>query len=185
MRIISGIYGGLQLVSKIPPNIRPTTDISRESLFNIITNLIDLEGIRVLDLFSGTGAMGIEAMSRGASFVQFVDKSAQSIALIKANLEKLQISPQCYKIHKQDVLKYLNSEQNSFDLIIADPPYDLNIFTQISETIYYKRLLEGNGIFIYELRTSIDLFVPEGFEIIKLRELGQTKFYFFKYSNQE
>jgi putative methyltransferase len=181
MRIISGIYGGLQLVSKIPRNIRPTTDISRESLFNVITNLIDFEGVRVLDLFAGTGALGIEAISRGAAFVQFVDKSAQSISLIKSNLQKFQINPQNYNIQQKDVLKFLSSEQNKFDLIFADPPYDLNVFSQIADILIQKKVLMDSGIFVYELRASMNIFIPNGLNLIKTKEFGETKFYFLKY----
>lgn len=182
MRIISGRYGGLQLISKIPPNIRPTTDISRESLFNVITNLIDLKGIKVLDLFAGTGALGIEALSRGASFVKFVDWSAQSISLIKSNLEKLKIDSHSYNLQKQDVIKYLNSEQDVFELIFADPPYDLEVFTKISEMVVHKKLLSNCGIFVYELRSTKNPLIPKGFHLIKTKEFGETKFYFLKYT---
>lgn len=181
MRIISGIYGGLQLVSKIPSNIRPTTDLSRESLFNVISNLIDFESIKVLDLFAGTGALGIESISRGAKFVQFVDKSFQSINVIKTNLDKLQIDKSTYRIAKQDVLKYLNNENERFDLILADPPYDMYCFEEIIDKIIKNNILSDEGIIVYELSSLQNVIIPDEIVIIKIKEFGKTKFYFLKY----
>lgn len=181
MRIISGIYGGLQLVSKIPPNIRPTTDLSRESLFNVISNLIDFTSIRVLDLFAGTGALGIEAISRGALFVDFVDNSNRSTSVIKMNLEKLKIDRKKYIIHKQDVTKMLKNELVSYDLIFADPPYDVHCFEEVVHNILHNRTLQDDGMIVYELSSTQSVIVPDEIEIIKTKKFGKSKFYFLKY----
>lgn len=181
VRIISGVYGGLQLVSKIPPNIRPTTDLSRESLFNVLTNLIEFESIRVLDLFAGTGALGIEAISRGAEFACFVDKSFQSISVIKLNSDKIQIEPNKYKIVKQDVIKFLHNETNKYDLIFADPPYNLFCFEKLVHSIITNKILSEKGIFVYELSSLKTIIIPDEIEIIKTKEFGKSKFYFLKY----
>ncbi len=181
MRIISGVYGGLQLASKLPPNIRPTTDLSRESLFNVLSNLLDFNSLSVLDLFAGTGALGIEAISRGASFVNFVDKSFQSISIIKMNLEKINIELNKYKINKQDVAKFLKNEQQNYDLIFADPPYDVNFFEEIIQHILRNKILRDNGIIVYELSSMQSIIIPNQIEIIKIKELGKSKFYFLKH----
>lgn len=120
MRIIAGKYKGHHLVSFQADNIRPTTDRVKESLFNIIQN--EIEGAKVLDLFSGTGSLGLEALSRGAAEVIFVEKSKKSIEILKKNLEKLKIKDG-YRIIQKDVLSFLKSNPDAFDLIFADPPF--------------------------------------------------------------
>jgi 16S rRNA (guanine966-N2)-methyltransferase len=121
MRIISGKYKGHQLVSFSADHIRPTTDRVKESLFNMIQG--NLDGARVLDLFSGTGNLGLEALSRGAQNVLFVEKSRKSIQILEKNIAKLKIE-EPYQILQKDVLSFLrNYEGEPFDLIFADPPF--------------------------------------------------------------
>lgn len=182
MRIISGTYGGLQLVSKIPKNIRPTTDLSRESLFNVLSNLIDFKDIKVLDLFAGTGALGIESISRGASLVHFVDNSFQSCSIIKLNIEKLKIEKTKIKITKQDVVKFLSNSSDKYDLIFADPPYGTQYFEHIIKNLIELQILEDNGIMVYELSSLQNIIIPAEIEVIKTKSFGKSKFYFIKYS---
>ncbi|MEZ0390856.1 MAG: 16S rRNA (guanine(966)-N(2))-methyltransferase RsmD [Pseudobdellovibrionaceae bacterium] len=121
MRIISGKYRGHQLVSFSADHIRPTTDRVKESLFNMIQGSVD--GARVLDLFSGTGNLGLEALSRGAASVLFVEKSRKSIQILEKNLAKLKVS-EPYQILQKDVISFLQNYQGEpFDLIFADPPF--------------------------------------------------------------
>jgi 16S rRNA (guanine966-N2)-methyltransferase len=121
LRIIAGKYGGLHLLSFDNKHIRPTTDREKESIFNILQNHID--SARVLDLFSGTGSLGLEALSRGAAFVQFVDFHVQSIKLIKDNIKKLKISED-HQVLKADVIKFLKTyEGPAFEIILIDPPF--------------------------------------------------------------
>lgn len=121
MRIISGKYKGHQLVSFSADHIRPTTDRVKESLFNMIQG--SMEGARVLDLFSGTGNLGLEALSRGAQSVLFVEKNRKSIDILEKNIAKLKVD-EPYQILQKDVLKFLQSYQGEpFDLIFADPPF--------------------------------------------------------------
>lgn len=122
MRIISGKYKGRPLVPFEAEHIRPTTDRVKETLFN--KWMFDVEGSKVVDLFSGTGNLGIEALSRGATSVIFVEKHPKSIAILKQNLEKLKVPASDYRIINMDVLQYLKSyEGDAFDLIFADPPF--------------------------------------------------------------
>ena len=122
MRIISGEFGGRRI--KIPRNlpIRPTTDQAKEGIFNIISNKVDLVGLKILDLFSGSGMVGLEFISRGAK-VTFVEKNVQCVKHISSTLNELNITS---KIIKQDVFKFLSNCNSNFDIIFADPPYTIN-----------------------------------------------------------
>lgn len=181
MRIISGKYGGLQLVGKLPSNVRPTTDLSRETIFNILSNIIDFDNTRVLDLFAGTGALGIEALSRGASYVHFVDNSFHSISIIKMNLEKLKIPNNFIKISKQSVEKFLSTCNEEFDLIFADPPYQSNYFNTICNKVLENHILSENGILIFEMPIHLNPIIPQELSLLKIKELGTTKFYLLNY----
>jgi len=122
MRIISGKFKGHHLVSFKADHIRPTTDRVKETLFNKL--MFDLEGARVLDLFCGTGNLGIEALSRGAQHVTFVDAHKQSLLITRENLQKLKVEKNDYSILQKDVLSYLKGyEGEKFDVIFADPPF--------------------------------------------------------------
>lgn len=122
MRIIAGKYKGHQLVAFKADHIRPTTDRVKETLFNKLQ--FDIEGSRVLDLFCGTGNLGLEAISRGAVYCQFVEKNPRSIAIARQNIEKLKVDKAVYRITTMDVLSYLKSyNEEPVDIIFADPPF--------------------------------------------------------------
>ncbi len=122
MRIIAGKYKGHHLVSFKAEHIRPTTDRVKESLFNKL--MFDIEDSQVLDLFCGTGNLGLEALSRGAQFVTFVDDHRKSLEITRKNIEKLMIPKESYKIIQTDVLKFLKSYSDpSVNIIFADPPF--------------------------------------------------------------
>ncbi len=122
MRIVAGRFKGRVLISFQEDHIRPTTNRVKESLFNKWMQYVD--GARVLDLFSGTGSLGIEALSRGATHVDFVEAHSKSIAILKKNIELLKLSPAEYSITKTDVISFLKKYQGEpYDLILADPPF--------------------------------------------------------------
>ncbi len=122
MRIIAGKYKGHQLVAFKADHIRPTTDRVKETLFNKLQ--FDIEGSRVLDLFCGTGNLGLEAISRGAIFCQFVEKNPRSIAIARQNIEKLKVDKTLFRITTMDVLAFLKSySEEPVDIIFADPPF--------------------------------------------------------------
>ncbi len=153
MRVISGKYKGHHLVPFSADHIRPTTDRVKESLFNMIQN--HLEGARVLDLFSGTGNLGIEALSRGASSIHFVEKNRKSILILEKNLEKLKVS-EPFQIVQKDVLSFLKSYQGEpFDLIFADPPFteemahDVMVAADGSQ-VFHPAGAEVNTLFMIE-----------------------------------
>jgi 16S rRNA (guanine966-N2)-methyltransferase len=122
MRIISGKYKGHPLVDFKADHIRPTTDRVKETLFNKL--MFDIEGARVVDLFSGTGNLGLESLSRGAREVIFVEKHPKSLDILRQNLNKLKVPTTDFRIVNMDVLAYLKSYQGEpFDIIFADPPF--------------------------------------------------------------
>ena len=182
MRIISGQYKGRNLQGKIPKNVRPTTDFARESLFDILNSMIDIEDKSVLDLFSGAGAIGLEALSRGAEKIYFVDNSIDSINLLKKNIENLLISKDKYVIIKSDAIEYISNISifEKFDIIFADPPYNQSYLWTICEAVEKKSILNENGIIIYETDTKRREIIHPHFEVRKEKTSGNAKFYFIQ-----
>ena len=145
--------------SKGVSHIRPTSDKVRESIFNIINNRFD--NADVLDLYAGTGAMGIEALSRGCPSAVFVDKSSDAVRLIKRNLDKCGFSNKS-EVYKHDLLKSpfflkMNRPENGFGLIIADPPYRKGYLTKSLEIIDRFDLLGINGLLVFEEAKEVEL----------------------------
>lgn len=136
MRVIAGKYRGHQLLSFKANHIRPTTDMVKETMFNIIS--FYLEDAEVLDLFSGTGSLGIEALSRGAKHVHFVDDHPKSIMILKGNLEKLKITED-FQITKSDVIRFLKGRVNNEKIVLIDPPFTEKmadeVMTALSENV--------------------------------------------------
>lgn len=134
----------------MPRNItaRPTTDFARENLFNVLENIIDFDGIKALDLFAGTGAISLEMLSRGAAEVTAVEKAQTQVGFIKSVKSTLD-APQL-NIIKGDVFKYLTTASGAYDLIFADPPYDLDRFDDVPSLVLSSTLLTTDGLFILE-----------------------------------
>ena len=150
MRIISGTARGRKLKEPVSQNIRPTTDKTKESIFNIIQ--FDIEGRRVLDLFAGTGQIGIEALSRGARSVVFIDSSTESVKLIRENLKICGFSDMS-TVYMRDVLRCLEND-DKFDLIFIDPPYDSQLADKAISKIVEFDKLNINGIIILETKAG-------------------------------
>jgi 16S rRNA (guanine966-N2)-methyltransferase len=148
MRIISGKYKGHKLVSFQAGHIRPTTDRVKETLFNKLMG--HFESARVLDLFSGTGNLGIEALSREASHVDFVEVHPKSLVILKENLSKLKIKEN-YKIFPIDVFKYLKRyEGPAFQIILADPPFTEKIADQVMIALSASKVIAPETIIAIE-----------------------------------
>ncbi|MBX9785657.1 MAG: RsmD family RNA methyltransferase [Chitinophagaceae bacterium] len=148
MRIISGKFGGrfFQPPANMP-HTRPTTDIAKEGLFNIIQNNIELEGIKTLDLFGGTGSITYELASRGAAHQTIVEKDKQMSAFIEQMVKKLGIDVQ---LMKMDVFKFIDQCNEQFDFIFAGPPYALGTIDELPKRIAEKKMLKENGWFVLE-----------------------------------
>ena len=150
MRVISGIYRGRVLKSPADHKTRPTSDRLRETLFSVLTPRIDHE-TRFLDLCAGTGAIGIEAISRGAAFVTFVDKSKRSCALIEENLDELDIPDTQTELLGLEAENFTGREHKlGWDIVYFDPPYEADYSTVMHEFGYNKTLLNDGGMLVVE-----------------------------------
>ena len=171
MRVISGIHKSKPLESMEGRNTRPTMDKVKEGIFN---SLHEVSGIG-LDLFAGSGALGIEALSRGMEKVIFVDQNFKAIKIIKANLQHLNISDQAevYKNNADRALKALSKRAMQFDVIFLDPPYDKGLIDEALDGIIKFNLLKENGINFCEFnhKEEID---TKSFHVIKRYHYGLT-----------
>jgi 16S rRNA (guanine966-N2)-methyltransferase len=174
MKVLTGSLRGRTLIFEPDPQLRPTADKARKAVFDMLQGA--LEGRRVLDLFSGTGAMGYEALSNGAAEVEFVEQSRAQCKKIEANLAKLGIGSQA-RVHAADAVEWVKRLRHAFDIIFLDPPYDTPLVMHALEAIATndKALVPG-GFVVVEGRYTED--VPD--EIGNLRQVrqklyGQTK----------
>ncbi len=176
MRIISGEFGGRRVNPPANmPHTRPTTDIAKEGLFNIIQNNLEIENLKTLDLFGGTGSISYELASRGAKDLMIVEKDTSMYEFIKKTSADLKIEN--FKISKMDVFKFINQCTEKFDFIFAGPPYALANIDDLPKQITEKKLLNINGWFILEHTPrnnykNFPLFVTE-------RNYGSTIFSIF------
>jgi len=146
MRIIGGQHKGKKISAPKTVNTRPTTDFAKEALFNILNNKISYNKLKVLDLFCGTGNISFEFASRGADVIS-IDKNYKLIKFIKSTSAEMNLR---IISRKADVFKFLNNSSNKFDLIFADPPYNLENIIDIHKMIFSEGLLNDNGILIIE-----------------------------------
>ena len=179
MRIISGKYGRRRF--DVPNNIsaRPTTDMARENLFNVLGNLIDMEGKTVLDLFAGTGAMSFEFLSRGCAQVTAVEKARVQCDFIK-KVQKL-LGDDNLTLVRGDVFKFVATCRQSFDIIFADPPYDLERFGEIPQLILDSPLVHDGTLFIMEHPREHDFSALPHFS--QQRVYGKVNFTLFEINN--
>jgi 16S rRNA (guanine966-N2)-methyltransferase len=176
MRIIGGKLKGLRLNPPKNLPVRPTTDLAKEALFNILQNQIEFDSITVLDLFSGTGNIAMEFASRGAEKVTGVDRSIQCVHYLKDASRQHGLTQ--IEVYKADVFKYLDMETEQYDLIFADPPYDLNKIPEIPKIIFDKKLLKPDGMLIVEHQSMQNLSNHPAFT--EQRKYGHSSFSFFK-----
>ena len=177
MRIISGEKKGTRLFSLKKRKIRPTSDKVKGAIFNILSSVEDK---MVLDLFAGSGALGIEALSRGAQEVVFVDNSFSSLGLIRKNLEKLGFRVKG-RLIKKNVLRFLKGEtEGKFDLILADPPYGKGLCQKLLELLAEKDFLIADGVLVIEHHKKEKIEKVENFILLQERKYGDTLVSFFR-----
>jgi 16S rRNA (guanine966-N2)-methyltransferase len=177
MRIISGDFGGRRInpPSKMPYT-RPTTDIAKEGLFNILQNNLDFSELKTLDLFGGTGSISYELASRGAADLTIIEKDNQMHAFIKKTAEALGIKN--IRVIKSDVFRFIDQCQDKFDFIFAGPPYALKNIDDLPRLIFEKKLLKEMGWFILEHTPANNY---EQFPFCKMsRNYGTTIFSIFE-----
>lgn len=179
MRIIGGKYRSRVLAEFKGEEVRPTSDRAREALFNILA--LKIYGARVLDLFSGSGALGLEALSRGAAEAVFNDCAKDSVALLKKNLTalKLPVNGEEAKVYNMDYLACLESVRPQFDLIFIDPPYRFDYGVKALERIGERGLLSSDGIAVYERDRPFEGEIA-GLEKYDERKYGKAYLTFFK-----
>jgi len=181
LRIIGGIHSGRRLISPKGKQIRPTYDRVKETIFNCLRGE-DILGKRVLDLYAGTGNLGIEALSRGAKEVVFVDKSPYACQLIRENIELCNFKD-CSKVYRKDglaAIKYLNKKGQAFDLIFLDPPYDaMNLLEKTLFSLSSFPLLYPRGKIVVQHGSALSEEYGE-LMIKDRRRIGTTTVFFFE-----
>ena len=180
MRITAGSFGGRTLAAPRDARVRPTADKVRQAIFNILAHNdfgVGLEGARVADLFAGTGAMGIEALSRGAAFCLFVDDSAESRALIRQNVETLSLTG-ITKIWRRDATKLGPMSAGAggpFELVILDPPYRKGLIAPALASLREGGWLAPNAIAVVEAAEDETIPPTDGFAVLDERIYGDTR----------
>lgn len=188
MRIIGGKFKGLKLIPPSDLGIRPTSDRFKEALFSILDSKkynINIYNSKLIDIFSGTGALGIEALSRGAKKVYFLDQDAKSIQIIKTNISKLKINDQddiTIKIIKEEATKALKKVNEIFDIVLMDPPYNKNIIKEILENLKNHNLININS-YIFAESDKTEIVDCSGYEILDTKIYGKSKLTILKLIN--
>jgi 16S rRNA (guanine966-N2)-methyltransferase len=183
MRIVGGKFKGHNIAAPAGRATRPTSDRVREAIFNILAHGIEgfsLEGARVLDLFAGTGAMGLEALSRGARFCQFVDDSAAARGLIGGNADALGVIGQC-KIWRRDATKLGPcAPQPPFDLVLADPPYGKGLGHKALVSLVSGGWLAPGAVVVLEEAEKADVAEVPGLTLLDRRVYGDSQVRFYR-----
>lgn len=183
MRVIAGIYGKRQLKTPKSNLTRPTTDKNKESLFNMIGPYF--EGGTVLDLFAGSGGLGIEAMSRGCSYLYSIDHQYEAFKTIKENIEDLKIKDaKVLKIDYRKALQYFAQHQIVFDYVFLDPPYGKSLVDSILKFMVEHHLLNNQAIIVVEELKEVSFDLDHHLQLIKRKEYGITAFSIFKYQKE-
>ena len=180
MRIISGKFRGLKLQPPVDFTIRPTSDRLKESLFSILESNkynIKIENSNVIDICSGTGALGIEALSRGAKLIYFIDKDPKAINVLQKNISKLKIDykDETYiKIIRDDANKALQNIKNNFDIVLIDPPYNSNVIEECLVKLKQYNLINFNS-YIFAESSKNENINFDGFDLLDTKIYGKSK----------
>lgn len=188
MRVIGGKFKGLKLM---PPNdlgIRPTSDRLKEALFSILDSKkynINIHNSSVIDICSGTGALGIEALSRGAKEVCFIDKDIKSIRIIQKNTSKLNINHEdkiFINIVKDEVTNALQKINSIYDIVLIDPPYNTNIINETLQDLKNYNLIKTHS-YIFAESSNAEIFDFNGYELLDTKKYGKSKLTILKLIN--
>ncbi len=188
MRIIGGKYKGLKLLPPVGNKIRPTSDRFKESLFSIITSNkynINISNSNVIDICSGIGSLGIEALSRGAASVYFIDKDYKSIEVIYKNLSKLNINNQTennVEVIRDDALKALKNIKKLFQIVLIDPPYSSNITEMCLVKLKKFKLINKNS-YVFAESSKLENINCAGYQILDIKIYGNSKLTILNTSN--
>ena len=179
MRIISGKFRGRHLDTPQDIHTRPTSDRVRESIFNVLENGLSIkwDGLHVLDLYAGTGALGIEALSRGASFCLFIDQHSQAIDIVKRNASLFSYTT----IWQEDATHLKLNPYSPFDVVFLDPPYKKNLVPPTLKNLLSSNYLKNGCCIIIEISNKEEVNLMNSFKILKEKIYGKTKIIFVQY----
>jgi 16S rRNA (guanine966-N2)-methyltransferase len=183
VRIVAGSLRGRTLIGPKNDAIRPTSDRVRGAIFNILTHAatgVAIDAARVLDLFAGTGALGLEALSRGAAFCLFVEKSAPARALIERNIDALGVASRA-EVRAADVMKLGPAPRAAFTLTFLDPPYGQGLAETALAVAAKGGWLAPGALAVIEERSGVAIAWPNGFEVVDVRRWGDTQALFARY----
>ncbi|HKG81988.1 MAG TPA: 16S rRNA (guanine(966)-N(2))-methyltransferase RsmD [Beijerinckiaceae bacterium] len=186
MRIVGGRLRGRALAGPTSDRVRPTSDRLRETIFNVLAHAYGdpVAGARVLDLFAGTGAMGLEALSRGGAFALFVDDSAEARGLIRQNIEALGLGGET-RLFRRDATRMGKAEPNApFSLTFCDPPYGKDLAPRALASCAEGGWLAPGALVVVEEAQGVEVALPEGFTQLERRDYGETKIVFGRYEGQ-
>jgi 16S rRNA (guanine966-N2)-methyltransferase len=186
MRIVGGRFRGRALAGPRSDAIRPTSDRLRETIFNVLAHAYGdpVAGARVLDLFAGTGALGLEALSRGAAFALFVDEGAEARGLIRANVEALGAGGTT-RLFRRDATRMGGAVPNApFSLLFCDPPYGKDLAPRALRSCAEGGWLAPGALVVVEEAQGAEVTLPGGFAEIERRDYGETKVVFGRYGQQ-
>ncbi len=179
MRVIAGRYKGRRLYSVKGRRIRPATDRVKETIFNILSTRLNLTGTTVLDLFAGTGSLGIEALSRGARRTVFVENANFAVQIIERNLRAL--DAQAYAtVVRTDALKYIRDTKEQFDLVFADPPYSYELTGKLPSLIFEHGLVPTGGYLLIEHQDTLGFPASKAYKMSLSKAFGNSVVSFFR-----
>ncbi|RYJ00287.1 MAG: 16S rRNA (guanine(966)-N(2))-methyltransferase RsmD [Acetobacteraceae bacterium] len=185
MRIVAGKFRGKALLSPSDESVRPTSDRAREAMFNILASRIGvhLDGLKVLDLFAGTGALGLEALSRGAQSAVFVDTGAEARGLIRDNIEAFGVAGIAKLLRRDATALGLAGTMGPFDLVFLDPPYNRGLGELALASLSDGNWLNPDATIVLEEASEAELALPEGFILDDRREYGAAALHFITLSS--
>jgi 16S rRNA (guanine966-N2)-methyltransferase len=175
MRIVSGKFKGRRIQPPTNITARPTTDFAKEALFNVLNNRVDFEELYVLDLFAGTGSISLEFASRGSASITAVEMSSTQANFIRKISKDLQVDINLVQV---DVFRFLKTCHTKFDLIFADPPYQLPTLPTLPDLIFEKELLKEEGLLVLEHSSKVSFELHPRF--VEHRHYGNVHFSFFE-----
>jgi len=179
MRVISGSYKGRILKTVKDLSVRPATDRVKQTIFDVLTHRMDLGGARVLDLFAGSGSLGVEALSRGAAHVTFVETNRDAVRFIERNLQMLGCMDQA-DVLREDAMWFIKGCKETYDVIFADPPYAFEETASIPEAVFGSRLLKRGGYLLIEHARQLVFTSTALYAVGPTKRFGRTVVTFFQ-----
>lgn len=180
MRVITGLYKGRVLKTVNDLSVRPATDRVKETIFDMLAHRMAFDGARVLDLFAGSGSLGIEALSRGASHATFVESNNDAQRFIEMNMETLGCE-EAAEIISMDAMQFLRRSREQYDLIFADPPYAYDETATIPPVVFQDKLLKRHGYLLIEHASRLQFSNTPLYQVGASKKFGRTVVTFFRH----